>query len=204
MAFDDEWERDTSFHVVIGELPSMPPAWERVGGNDSLLRTHAGLYYTQGLSFTYWSRSAGWFNGSDSSDTFRPAPAMVLSLFRLGNDTFFEVHLPVGYLQRPRIAWFLQDSLGVDITTSVHVRHFVGRVYRMQGDTIEYSWAWPEGGVVKRVAQEQGIRVTFEPMVEGEELGMLFGDREKFRSLLQALARDEEQPVRGHFVRVAR
>lgn len=111
MSYDMNGTVDSGFQVVIGDLPPSAPAWERLGDGDSVLRTRGGLYYRDGLSFTYWSRVSRPVTDSVTDGSYRAAPSMVVSFFRLGNDTFFETHLPEQYLDRPvsqrcwRTAW---------------------------------------------------------------------------------------------------
>jgi hypothetical protein len=202
MVFDKEGKVDSSFQVTIGDLPLVAPAWQMLGEGDSVLRTRSGLYYRDGLSFTYWSAEENTSDDPKAAVRYHPAPPMVLSFFRLGNDTFFEAHLPEGYMDRPGIAGVLRDSLGVDITTLVHIRHHIGRVMRLQRDTIDYTYGWSDGDQLIRIAQQQGLKVLFIP--QGSYADLLHGSTTDLRGLLEANARVDTIRDRYRFVRIGR
>lgn len=203
MTMDPNGLLDSSYQVLIGNLPPIEPTWERIGLNDSLLRTRGGLYYRDGASFTYMP--AEYATTADSTSkwsAYRTTPAMVISLFSIGNDTFFETHLPEHYQERPGIARLLRDSLGEGIATTILVRHHVGRVLHFGRDTIEYTWGWSNAERLWRYAQEQHMEVVFLP--EGSYDNMLHGSTEDLRALLEYAARTDTIRDRFRFVRVGR
>ncbi len=198
--FDEQGEMDSTFYAVIGDLPPTEPFWSPMGAGDSVLHTREGLYYRDGLSFTYWSGE--YLNDDQGPVVYRPVPSMVLSFFRLGNDTFFETHLPEPYLQSPSRAQWLNDSLGLDITTTVLVNHHVGRVLRYRPDTIEYTWGWSNGQRLMRMAREQQLNVFF--LDEGTYGSLLYGTTPDLRTLMEIAARTDTIESRFRFVRMGR